>query len=73
MGSATSVPASVEGALKGFSQEEIDAYIAKQKEGATGTPSVDNADRAPGGLLSGARQMVQVFFFLFARDYDKCF
>ena len=65
----------MEGALKGFSQEEIDAYIAKQKEGATRTASVDKSDRAPGGLLSEARQMVKVFFFLFARDYlyDKCF
>ena len=63
MGSGTSVPASVEVALvKGFSQEEIDAYLAKQKEGATGTPSADKADPAPAGLISAARQMVQVFF-----------
>ena len=51
MGSGVSVPASVADALdKGFSQEEIDAYLAAQKEKAT--PTTTSAAAASAGAGS---------------------
>ena len=55
MGSGVSVPGSVDEALaKGFSQEDIDAYLAAQKKGNDGPPSVAAAAPALPALSSAS-------------------